>query len=328
MNIKKHLALLMALALAVVPVSALADDLFYDDGTFEISTALDLAVAPAVEFAAPPAPGVYALDTVSFALEATAPGTYPVTVQIWDDALDVVETIAWDVEVAVPESTLYTLDLTAAKLSFTSSVSVGIFMRDDGIVPIPADPLNLSVDTDAPAGFSYVYDSTVVPPLDPWTLDAASNYGIRAAVRLVPAMTCQGFLPPFNRTLTLKKGGRTIPLKAFLFDDAGAPATKSLLTAPPLVQLLYAEEAGAEPIDVTAFVAPAGRSNKGQAFRGTREGKWMFNLKTKKFLPPGTYTVLVSSGDGTGYVVDPACTGTFVIVAPKTKKTHPTKGPK
>jgi len=329
MKTKKYLALFMALALAVIPITALADDLTYDDSSFESSLPLSLTVAPAVQFAAP-GTGVYALDGVSFHLQEAVPGEapagiYPVTIQIWDDALDVVETIAWDVNFT--GSAMYTLDLTAEKLPFTDSVRIGIFARDDALLPAPGT-LSLGADTTTPAGFSFAYDSTIVPPLDPWTPDAAANLGIRASVHLVPTTTCQGFLPPLNRTRTMKRGGRTIPLKAFLFDDAGAPVTQGLLTAPPLVQLLYSSEEGAEPIDVTSFVAPAGRSNRGQAFRVTSTGKWIYNLKTKKFLPPGTYTVVMGSGDVTGYVVDPACTGTFVIKGPKAKKPHPTTGPR
>lgn len=325
MNMKKYFALLMALALAVVPITALADDLAYDDGTYEALTALNQTAAPAVQFVAP-GPEVYALDSVSFYLDATVPGTYPVVVQVWDDALDVVDTLSWDVDVA--GSAAYTLDLTAAKLPFTGSVRVGIFLRDDPLVPVPGD-LSLGADTVSPRPFgnSFAYDSTAVPPADPWTPDAAANFGIRASVRLVPAVACQGFLPPFNRTLTLKKGGRTIPLKALLF-DAGAPVTSGLLTALPAVQLLYSSGVGAEPIDMTSAVAPAGRSNKGQTFRGTHGGRLIYNLKTKKFLPPGTYTVQMISGDATGYVVDPTCTGSFVIEAPKPKKPHPSKSHK
>lgn len=322
MSIHRFLAVVAAAVLSAVPVSALADDLVYDDGSFEAAAPLSVTVAPAVQFTAPGA-GVYALDAVSFSLRADAPGTYPVAVQIWDEVLEVAETIAWDVDVT--GDAVYTLDVTAAKLPFTGSTRVGIFLRDDGIVPVPTPPLSLGVDTTAPAGVSFVYDSAAAPPT--WTADDAVNYGIRATVHAVPALTCEGFLPPFNRPRTMKRGGRTIPLKVRLFDDTAAPVTAGLLSAPPLVELLYTPEEGAEPIDVTAFVAPAGRSDRGQAFRPAGEGKWIFNLKTKKFLPPGTYTVLMGSGDGTGYVVEPTCTGTFVIESPRQKKPHPGRGP-
>jgi len=326
MKSNRFLAFLLAFALAAVPITALAEDLAYDDGTYEAFAALSLTVAPAVQLDAP-GTGVYALDKVSFYLEAAAPGTYPVAVQIWDDTLAIVETIPWNVNFT--GSATYTLDLTAAKLPFTGSLRLGIFMRTDVLVPSPGT-MSLGVDTvsSLPFDHSYLFDSTIVLPSAPWTPSAAANYGIRASVRLVPALTCQGFLPPLDHPLTMKKGGRTIPLKAFLLDKAGAPVTRGLLTALPAVQLLYSSGAGVEPIDVTVFVAPAGRSNMGQSFRSTREGKWIFNLKTKKFLPPGTYTVLMGSANDTEYVVDPTCTGTFVIAAPKPTKTHPPKGPK
>lgn len=331
MKTDKHLALLMALALAAVPITALADDVAYDDDSFESATPLSLSVAPAVEFAAP-GTGVYALDNVSFYLREALPGeapvgSYPLAVQIWDSALDVVETIPWNVDFT--GSAMYTLDLTAMRLPFTGSVRIGVFERDDALVPLPGS-LSLGVDSVStlPFGRSYVYDSTISPPLDPWSPAAASNLAIRASIHLVPAVTCQGFLPPLSRTRTMKRGGRTLPLKAFLYDGEGAPVPQGLLTAPPLVRLLYSSGEGAEPIDVTSSVAPAGLSGRGQAFRGTLEGKWIYNLKTKKNLPPGIYTVQMDSGDGTEYAVNPTCAGTFAITAPRPKKPHPAKGPK
>lgn len=325
MNARKLIGIAAAFALAVSPVAALADDLAYDDGTYESSVALGLSAAPAVQFDAP-GPGVYALESVSFYLQAATDGTYPLAVQVWDDSLAAVATVAWDV--AFTGDALYTLDLTAAKLPFTGFVRVGLFSRDDGIVPIP-DAMSLGSDTvsSLPFGNSFVFDSTVAPPLDPWVADDAANYGVRAAVRLVPALACEGFQPPLNRVVTMKTGGRTLPLKARLFDDAGAPVTLGLVEARPLVQLLYAATPDAAPVDVTDFVVPAGRSNQGQAFRSAG-AKWIYNLKTKKSLPPGTYTVLVASGDAMAYVVDPTCTGTFVIDAPKPKKPRPPKGRK
>jgi hypothetical protein len=326
MKVKKLLSILAALALSAVPVAALADDLVYDDGTYEAALVLGATVAPAVQFDAT-GTGVYALDSVSFALSADVAGTYPVAVQVWDDALASVQTVSWDV--AVDGSALYTLDLADAKIAFTGSTRVGIFLRDDPALPAPG-VLSLGLDTVStlPFGHSFVFDALAVPPADPWAADALANYGIRASVRLVPALACEGFLAPFNRTVTMKKGGRTLPLKVFLFDDAGAPVTRAAVDAAPLVQLFFVPGPGVAPVEVTDFVVPAGRSNQGQAFRSADAGKWIYNLKTKKALPAGTYTVQVGSGDGTAYVVAPTCTGTFVIDAPKPKKHMPKGGKK
>jgi hypothetical protein len=352
---KRLLALLVAFAVAALPAAASAViavpvPLLHDDGSFENSTPVSLPLPPlgpaalpipVVEFVAPTA-DLYALDEVKFfLLQAPADPTtvlteltYPVTVQTWilapAPSTDWIpaEPLAADISVSAdPAGAWYALDLKDEKLTFTGSVRVGITRRDDAaavplpavIVPVPDMPLNLGLDTSA-SGFSYLYDPAVVPPT--WTLDATGNYGIQASAHLVPAMTCQGFLPPFNKTITMKKGGRTIPLKAFLFDALGAPVTRKVLTAPPLVELLYDDNPSdtLDPIDVTDFVAHPGRCNKGQAFRPERRGKWMYNLKTKKSLPPGTYTVQIESGNGTEYVIDPTCTGTFVIEAPKPPK--------
>jgi hypothetical protein len=358
---KKRLAYLMAIALAAFPAAAQAQsvDLFYDDGEFEASTHI---ISPAIPPpSVPPAPlapavqfdvtgkGVYTLDSVSFYLlqmpevspgapppfvfAEPVPQVYPVTVQIWNQGPGDtwVPGASIDTSIEVGAEGWYDLLLTEdTKVNFTGSIRIGIFLQEG---PPPDPPLNLGVDSASsmPFDHSYGYDSTVAPPV--WipadgnpTLDAA-NYGIRAAV-LAPALTCQGFLPPFDSSLTLKSGGRNIPLKAFLFDDAGVPVTRGLLISPPLVQLLYASAAGQEPVDVSDRVAPPGRSNTGQAFRSTLGNMWMYNLKTGKSLPSGTYTVLIGSGDVTEYVVDPTCKETFEIEAPMQVKSHPPKGPK
>ena len=72
MKTNRYLALLMALALTAIPAAALAEDLYHDDGTFEAFAPLSLTAVPAVQFDAP-GTGVYALDSVSFYLEAAEP---------------------------------------------------------------------------------------------------------------------------------------------------------------------------------------------------------------------------------------------------------------
>ena len=40
---------------------------------------------------------------------------------------------------------------------------------------------------------------------------------------------------------------------------------------------------------------------------------WRFNLKIKNYTARGTYEVSMVSGDSDEYVIDPTCTGSFVI---------------
>jgi hypothetical protein len=275
------------------------------------------------------------------------PQTYTVTVRIWtksqSSGTDWVETDALPVNLIVTDPGLYVVSLKPQSLSFTDSVRVGISLRDDGAAPIPAIPLRLGVDSDGtdsappnPFGHSYRYNSTAVPPANPWLPALTANYGIHAAVHPIPAFGCRGFLPPLDGTITMESGGRSIPLKAMLFDDAGFPVTQSLLASPPHVQFLYASDTNVvNPIDVTDAVVPAGRSAAGQSFSETADNMWSYNFKTSKDLPAGIYTVHMKSGDGMEYLIDPTCVGKIVIrsqkpsnpsEAPKDSKLPPSKG--
>jgi hypothetical protein len=306
--------------------------------------------APAVQFDAP-GTGVYALDSVSFHLLQApmavanpdgspappnpglftdpTPQTYPVTVKIWrrDPAAGPVwvpgDSLPADLIVTKPG--LYVVSMRAQGLTFTGSIRIAVVLRRDELVPIPGIPVHLGVDSDGsdstpstPFGHSYRYDSANASSSNPWIQALGANYGVRASVHLVPAYRCQGFLPPFDAPMKMATGGRAIPLKARLFDNAGVPMTRSLLASPPLVQLLYASDSSIlNPVDATDSVVPAGRSAAGQSF-GQDEGNiWSYNLKTNKDLPTGTYTVQMKSGDGMEYLIDPTCVGTFVIENPK-----------
>jgi hypothetical protein len=347
---KKTIAYLMAISLAVFPIVVQAEDLKYDDGGFEDSIALSLTTAPAVEFKAP-GDGVYALDSISFHLhqatkdsavqdipggppmalasEELSPATYPLTLQIWNEAPDstsenpkYIQGTSIDVDVKDVSGTgmFYSYNL-LEKVIFTGSIRVAILLRDDLLdttkpdpVVLPENPAHLGVDKSSslPFGQSYKYDSTADPP---WASpDPQVNYGIRAAVHFVPTITCQGFLPPLNHQVTMKQGGRTLPLKAKLTDADGALVTARRLASPPLVQLLLGET------DLTAKVAPAGKSNKGWMFRNAGKGMWIYNLKTRKDLAPGNYTVLMVTEDMTKYVFGQECVASFMIETPAPKK--------
>ena len=347
---KKCIAYLMALSLAAVPIAAQAEELKYDDDSFENFTALSLTASPAVQFEVD-GTGVYALDSISFYLlqetkedvvvapdgapantfAAETSALFPVTVQIWtlvpgssEENPEYVKSDSIDADFTVEKEGWYSLDLTDdptdPKIVFTDSIRIVISPKEAVSTPDSStSSLKLGIDSTSsmPFGQSYTYDLTVDPPSA--SPAPALNHGIRANVHFVPTHTCQGFLPPLNRTVTMKQGGRTLPLKAKLFDADGAPLTARRLASPPLVELLYTPSTGPTE-DVTDKVAPAGKSNKGQAFRNGGRGMWMYNLKTRKDLLPGSYLVLMVSEDVTKYVIEPGCTATFVIEAPVTKK--------
>ena len=67
---------------------------------------------------------------------------------------------------------------------------------------------------------------------------------------------------------------------------------------------------GAE--DVSAYALSTGQGTDGNLFVFTGSG-WQFNLKTKNYEAPGTYTITMVSGDGAEYRVEPTCEAQFVI---------------
>ena len=104
-----------------------------------------------------------------------------------------------------------------------------------------------------------------------------------------------------------------LPLKAELVDGAGFVLEDGDLTAPPVVQVIYDSGiSGEPPLDVSADALPAGQGTDGNLFGFTGSG-WQFNLKTKNYEAPGTYTLSMVSGDGAEYRVAPSCEAQFVI---------------
>jgi len=298
---------LLAGVMLALPVTASAVDLAYDDGAFEVLQAPAAATVAAVDFTLPTTDG-YAIDTVSFYFDAAAAGVYPLSVRIWDKNLALLATQPFPVVFGTVG--WYSLDLSSAGVVADGSFRVGLVTDDTA-----TDPL-LGVDTTLPAAHSFVFDAVAAT----WAANDSGNYGIRASAHLVPVLTCEGFLPPLaGRTVLLKKGGRTLPLKARLTDGDGAPVTRADVAAPPVVQVLFTPSSGTTPVDISSYVAPAGRSNRGNAFRYVGGSRWMYNLKTTKFMAAGTYTILLETGDAAEYQVDPTCSATVEIAAPKPK---------
>ncbi|MGR3716513.1 MAG: hypothetical protein ACU0B1_07195 [Thermohalobaculum sp.] len=134
-----------------------------------------------------------------------------------------------------------------------------------------------------------------------------------AFIETAPAYACTGFEPPLaDGPVTVRKN-RVLPLKAELADGAGFVLGDGDLTAPPVVQVIYDSGiSGEPPLDVSADALSAGQGTDGNLFVFAGSG-WQFNLKTKNYEAPGTYTISMVSGDGAEYRVEPSCEARFVI---------------
>lgn len=127
-----------------------------------------------------------------------------------------------------------------------------------------------------------------------------------------PIISCVGFEPPMDNYPVTAKKNRALPLKAELFDAAGLPVLGSDLSAPPILQVwqLYSTPAAD---DVSDDALAAGQGTVGNQFVFTDDLKWQFNLKTSNYRGPGTYTVIMESGDPSEYVINPSCLTEFIV---------------
>lgn len=108
------------------------------------------------------------------------------------------------------------------------------------------------------------------------------------------------------------RGNRALPLKSQLFDADNTLVTNLDIGASPVIQVWY-EYGTPDADDVTDEALPAGQSSEGNQFFFDSDQRWHYNLKTKDYSAAGTYTVLMDSGDASEYVIDPTCTGQFVV---------------
>jgi hypothetical protein len=109
------------------------------------------------------------------------------------------------------------------------------------------------------------------------------------------------------------KQNRAFPLKMELFDGNGFEVLGSDLTAPPVVQVMFAADGGGAAVDVSEDVLSAGQAFEGNQFGFTDDGIWQFNLKSSNYSAPGEYLVTATSGDESEYLIDPACVTSFQI---------------
>lgn len=132
----------------------------------------------------------------------------------------------------------------------------------------------------------------------------------------VPTIACHGFLPPFDRVLTLKKNTkRVIPVELELTDEDGFTVTDVDLLAPPVIDVSFNGLTIGTASPDTEDLLPVGAANKDNIFRFDPEtGKWIYNLGSKQFAASGAYRVTALSGDSSEYRLageNGACSQTF-----------------
>lgn len=127
-----------------------------------------------------------------------------------------------------------------------------------------------------------------------------------------PSYACSGFDPPFDTVISLKpRMNRAIPLKIQLVAGTTPVTDLDIAGANPVVNISFSA-GGGPAVDVTNELLPVGQSSEGNSFAfDPASGLWTFNLGTKAFTAPGTYTVTAASG-ATSYVIDPTCSAQFV----------------
>lgn len=109
------------------------------------------------------------------------------------------------------------------------------------------------------------------------------------------------------------KKGRVFPLKMKLYDDNGNELTENDLPEPPVVQVKYSRPVGNGVWDQSHLILYSGKGTDGNQFVFDSNGIWQFNLQSKNYSAPGTYEVVVISGEPLTYRFEPTCVTGFII---------------
>lgn len=122
----------------------------------------------------------------------------------------------------------------------------------------------------------------------------------RFDVEPLATFSCEGFLPPADRAISVKKPNRVLPLRMTLIDGDGMSAWD---LAAPVVNVNFAPSSGDPASDIEELTF-AGRGDEGNQFLfdGTH---WAFNLRTTGFAS-GVYTITAKPGSA-DYVISPTC---------------------
>lgn len=127
-----------------------------------------------------------------------------------------------------------------------------------------------------------------------------------------PTYTSSGFESPLADGPVKVKKNRVLPVKAELIDENGLLMTDTEIIKAPIIQVTYTSSTGGEAIPVSDY-AYVGMGSDGNAFEyNPTDEVWQFNLKTNNYTGPGTYTIMMKSGDETEYLVD-TCEAQFVV---------------
>lgn len=129
----------------------------------------------------------------------------------------------------------------------------------------------------------------------------------------VPAHSCVGFESTANNGRGQGNRTRVLRLKADLVTRDGNIIIGTDIISPPVLHVVMADTGGTNAMDVTDFALNAGRGNAAKQFVFSSDGTWQFNLMTRNYTTPGTYTVSILTGSIFEYIIQPTCTATFVI---------------
>jgi hypothetical protein len=128
----------------------------------------------------------------------------------------------------------------------------------------------------------------------------------------VPKYSCLGFENPMGKGPVTVKNNRVLPLKAQLIDQYGDLIIDTDIASPPVLQVT-GKDSGGSNTDLTNQGLFAGQGTDKRQFVFTADGKWQFNLNTKNYSKPGTYTISILTGNSSEYVIEPSCRALFMI---------------
>ena len=132
----------------------------------------------------------------------------------------------------------------------------------------------------------------------------------------IPSYRCIGFdspLPDPGVPIEVREEYRSLPYNVILVDQNNNLVTDADLAQPPVIQVDFSSVITPNPVDVTEYSLPWWKSSEGNQFE-FNNNQWKFNLLFSGLSAPsapGTYTVSIQPGSE--YLIEPTCTGTFVV---------------